>query len=391
MSDARYWASAAALEGILDRLAAERTLIGPVRRGGDVYFRPVQRAADLCRDYVNALEPPKRWFLPTPERLARYRLPGGVSVPGGDTPRELVFFGIRSCDVAGLAQLTRFFSGETVGRPDVADGPFMARRERTTILSVVCQDPAETCMCVCCKGGPALDAGYDWQLTALTSGWLIEVGSAKGRELTTRFASSLAPAGERQLAEQAGRIAGVVESFHRHSTRRVQSMAAGRMVSQGRLPEAFWSALGERCVECGGCAFVCPTCNCFNVVDAPEAGSGVLPPAGGPEPAVPGGPVATGAEGTFERIRLRDSCQLAGFVRQYGGSYPRATCGERCRTRFFHKLSWQFVARVGTLGCTGCGRCVQVCLGGIGIDAVSQRMTDALVGAPAAAPAAKGA
>jgi formate hydrogenlyase subunit 6/NADH:ubiquinone oxidoreductase subunit I len=391
VSDARYWVSAEALDGILDRLATERTLIGPVRRGDDVYFRPVQHAADLCRDYVNALEPPKRWFLPTPERLARYRLPGGQPVDGGDEPRETVFFGIRSCDVAGLAQLTRFFSGETIGRPDVADGPFMARRERTTILSVVCQNPAETCMCVCCKGGPALDAGYDWQLTELSRGWLVEVGSAKGRALAERFATALVPADERQVAEREERIAGVVETFHRHSARRVQSMAAGRMVSQGRLPEAFWAELGERCVECGGCAFVCPTCNCFNVVDAPEAGAGTLPEPDGPEPAVPGGPTAPRAEGMFERLRLRDSCQLAGFVRQYGGSYPRDTCGKRCRTRFFHKLSWQFVARVGTLGCTGCGRCVQVCLGGIGIDVVSQRMTDVLVGAAPAAPAAKGA
>jgi formate hydrogenlyase subunit 6/NADH:ubiquinone oxidoreductase subunit I len=390
VADARYLLSPEALEGILDRFAADGTLVGPVRRGGDVHFLPVARAADVCRDYVNTLVPPKRWFLPTPERLAGYRIRGGRPEPDGGeaAPRELVFFGIRSCDVAGLVQLTRFFSGETLGRPDLADGPFLRRRERATILSVVCQRPAETCMCVCCEGGPALDAGYDWQFTELTGGWLVEVGSERGAALAGRFAAELAPADGRAVRERDERVRTVVEEFHRASRRRVQTMAAGRMVSRGRLGERFWEDLGRRCVECGGCANVCPTCSCFNVVDVPAVGAGALPPAGAPEPAAPGAPTAPGTEGSYSRLRLRDNCLLAGFVRQAGGSYPRATCGERCRTRFFHKLSWQFVERVGALGCTGCGRCVQVCLARIGIDVVSQRMTDALV---AAAAPAKGA
>jgi ferredoxin len=167
-------------------------------------------------------------------------------------------------------------------------------------------------------------------------------------------------------------------------------MAAGRLVSQGRLPEAFWRDLGEHCFECGGCAYVCPTCSCFNVAELPATGEGVPASAGAVEPQVPGGPVGAPPDGTYTRERQRDCCTLAGFIRQAGGGYPRALCGERCRTRFFHKLSWQFVERVGALGCTGCGRCTIVCLGGIGIADVSERMTDALA-AGRAAPAPKGA
>lgn len=391
MGDVRYRLSDEALERILGRLAADGNLLGPVRRAGDVCFRPVSHVDELCREYVNTLEPPKRWFLPSRERVASYRVEHSrlreVRAPDAD-PGGVVFFGLRSCDVAGLAQLTRFFSGETLGRPDLGDGTFLRRRARATIVSVVCQQVADTCMCVCCRGGPALEAGYDWQLTRLAGGWLVEVGSESGRVLAQRFAGELVAADESAAAEKTERVAKVVETFYRYSCRRVQTMTAGRMVSQGRLDGAFWDAIGERCVECGGCAYVCPTCSCFNVVDAPEAGAGVLPPVGRAEPWVPGAPTASGTDGTYDRLRLRDSCTLAGFVRQYGGSYPRALCGERCRTRFFHKLSWQFVERVGALGCTGCGRCAQVCLGGIGIDAVSERITGALVGAgPAAAPA----
>jgi len=388
MPENRWWLAADALDAILDDLARTEALVAPVRHAGEVLFRKVARAADICRDYVNSLVPPKQFFLPTPETLLRYHFTGGQPVLDGDgadgPERALVLFGVRSCDVAGLEQLTRFFSGESLGHPESADGPFLRRRRAATILSVVCQEPGETCMCVCCKGGPALESGFDWQLTRLSKGWLVEVGTERGRELATRFASRLQPAGEDAVAEKTERVRTVVETFYRHSHRRVQTMAAGRMTSQGRLPDAFWADLGERCVECGGCAFVCPTCSCFNVADVAEAGAGVIGPSGGPESAAPGGPVDAPSEGNFERQRLRDNCMLAGFVRQAGGAYPRLSCGERCLTRFFHKLSWQFVQRTGALGCTGCGRCAVVCLAGIGIDRVSALMTEELVGAKGA-------
>jgi ferredoxin len=387
VADIRYRLAPDALEGILDQLAAEGVLVGPVRRGGDVHFLPVANVAELWRGYVNTLVPLKRWFLPTPERLAAYRIRGGRPEPDGDGDApggELVFFGVRSCDVAGLAQLTRFFSGETLDRPDLADREFLRRRKRATILSVVCERPAETCLCVCCDGGPALASGFDWQLTRLAAGWLVEVGSERGAALARRFAAQLDPADASAVKEKDARVAAVVDALRRTSRRRVQTMTASRMVSRGRLDERFWDELGQRCVECGGCAYVCPTCSCFNVVDLPQAGAGTLPAAGAAEPAVPGGPTEPGADGRYERLRLRDNCLLAGFVRQAGGAYPRGSCGERCKTRFFHKFSWQFVARVGALGCTGCGRCIQVCVARIGIDVVSRRMTAALVGVPAA-------
>jgi len=388
MPESRWWLTADALDAILDELARSETLIAPVRLAGEVLFRKVGRAADICRDYVNSLVPPKRFFLPAQEPLLRYHFTNGQPVLDGDGSgaREpgLVLFGVRSCDVAGLEQLTRFFSGDALGHPETADGPFLRRRRAATILSVVCQEPGETCMCVCCKGGPALESGFDWQLTELTKGWLVEAGSERGQELARRFAARLTPAPAEVVEEKARRVHAVVEEFHRHSARRVQTMAAGRMVSQGRLPRAFWADLGERCVECGGCAFVCPTCSCFNVADVADAGGGEVAASGGLESAAPGGAVTPPLEGSYERRRLRDNCMLAGFVRQAGGAYPRASCGERCHTRFFHKLSWQFVQRTGAMGCTGCGRCALVCLSGIGIDRVSALMTDELVAAKGA-------
>ncbi len=334
MPDGPWWVGAAALDAMLDEIAADGILVAPVRVGEDTVFRRVAGAGEICRDYVNTLVPPKRFFLPTPELLAAYRLEDGRPTveDGAAEPPELVLFGVRSCDVAGLAYLERFYSGETLGHPETADGPFLRRRARATVLSVVCDRAGPNCMCVCCRGGPALDAGYDWQLTAVRKGWLVEVGSARGEALAARFAPRLRAAPPEALREQGEVVRAMVEDFHHRSTHRVQSMAAGRLVSRGRLPPAFWDALGARCVECGGCAHVCPTCSCFTVADLPATGEGRLYPAEDGEPAVPGGPVLAPADGTYERVRLRDGCTMAGFVRQAGGSYPRASCGERSRS-----------------------------------------------------------
>ena len=162
---------------------------------------------------------------------------------------------------------------------------------------------------------------------------------------------------------------------------RVPTMAATRVVSAGKVPDPFWKIVGDRCFECGGCAFVCPTCWCFNVADV--AGPGEAPfseEAEGLRPLAPGGALETRADGSWERVRVRDCCNLAGFIRQAGGGYPRLTCGERCLTRFFHKLSQQFFERMDGMGCTGCGRCVQTCLGEEGIDAVAEGLRVVLTG-----------
>ncbi|MGQ9462042.1 MAG: 4Fe-4S dicluster domain-containing protein [Candidatus Fervidibacter sp.] len=382
----KRWVSNENLKAILAELAQERQLIAPTKIGEEIVFRRVSSVEQICpdTDYVNSLIPPKELVLPARQKLLQYEIDNGVkSVEAEveDVP-EQVIFGIRSCDVAGIDYLTRFLSGEMFGRPDLADGLFMKRRERITILSVVCQQPGETCMCVCCEGGPALEGGFDWQLTRLSNGWLVEVGSEKGSLLVDRFRQRLPLAQEEAIAEKEERVRQVVANFYRYSKHRVQTMAASRMLSKGRLEHAFWQRIGERCVECGGCAFVCPTCYCFNVADLPvefenSESEGDL------VPLVPGAPTKVPTKGVWERVRCRDSCMLAGYVRHAGGIYPRRTTGERCLTRFFHKLSWHFHFRMHRLGCTGCGRCIVTCMGNIGISQVSEEMVEALTGIPA--------
>ena len=370
------WTSVAGRDAMLAALAGSGELVAPVRIGDEVVFERIDDVRRVCHGYVNALAPPKHLLLPSPEPLLAYRVAAGrpaIEANGRPEPPVTVIYGIRSCDVAGVAYLARFLEGGMFGGAVGADDAFAARRARTTMISVVCTDPGPACMCVCCEAGPALASGFDWQLTRLRHGWLVESGSERGEALGERFAPHLRAALPSEREERDRRVAACVRRFHQESPRRVQTMSAVRQLSAGRPDDAFWDEVGGRCFECGSCAFVCPTCFCFNVADLP-LGCAAPPPAGEFPPAAPGGPGAAPVDGAWERVRVRDACTLAGHGRLAGGSYPRETCGDRCRIRFFHKLSWQFHQRMGRLGCTGCGRCIEACPGDIGIDRVSARL-----------------
>ncbi|MCS7224421.1 MAG: 4Fe-4S dicluster domain-containing protein [Armatimonadetes bacterium] len=377
------WVSTTDLQKILENWAEKGVLVAPTKVNGEVLFQRIRDIREICwdEDYVNSLVPPKEFVLPNEERLLSYRRTDDqnwVVEVCSEENQETILFGVRSCDVAGLAYLDRFLLGEMFSRPDLADPQYKAKREKFILISIVCQKAAPTCMCVCCDGGPALTEGFDWQLTRLTDGWLVEIGSEKGEKLATGFHYLLQPATDEAIKEQKERVATIIRTFDQYSPdERVPTMAAGRMVSRPLLKEEFWSRIGSRCVECGGCAFICPTCFCFNVVDRPLSPS--LQEGDANELAFC--PLLVGFNGKgadYERVRYRDCCMLQGFVRQAGGIYPRRTTGERCKTRFFHKLSWQFLGRMNRLGCTGCGRCLRTCLGEVGISRVATEMTEAL-------------
>jgi ferredoxin len=124
--------------------------------------------------------------------------------------------------------------------------------------------------------------------------------------------------------------------------------AAVRLISSGQVSEEAWEKIARRCLECGGCSYVCPTCNCFTVSDRPVSPTEV------------------------ERVRLWDSCALSGFTRMAGGHNPRKAVHDRRNRRFFRKLDHYYIQRQLSVVCVGCGRCVSVCHGDVGMPHVVQ-------------------
>jgi ferredoxin len=164
------------------------------------------------------------------------------------------------------------------------------------------------------------------------------------------------PAGEALLAEaifQKATVAHVEkrraildEVRKRFKTTTSWFPAAVRYVSQGKILDKTWEEIGNRCLECGGCTYVCPACTCFTVSDRQV----------GPN--------------EIERVRMWDACALGGFTRMAGGHNPRKAVHDRRNRRFFRKLAHYFIQRELSVACMGCGRCAAVCHGDVGMPSV---------------------
>jgi ferredoxin len=252
----------------------------------------------------------------------------------------LAIFGIRSCDVAGIYHLDRFYLGR-----DYGDVYYRKRRENLFLVNVVCTDPekdiGDECFCLCTDTGPAARDHFDLQLMDLGDDYMAVAGSPAGEAL---FAEPIFRQGT--AAQVAQRRAILAETRTRFQETTSWFSAAVRYVSQGKTLEAMWEEIGQRCMECGGCTYVCPACTCFTVSDRQVSPNEI------------------------ERVRLWDSCALGGFTRMAGGFNPRRAVHDRRNRRFFRKLAHYFIQRELSMACVGCGRCAAVCHGDIGMPSV---------------------
>ena len=97
----------------------------------------------------------------------------------------------------------------------------------------------------------------------------------------------------------------------------------------------FWDRTHEKCIGCGVCTFLCPTCHCFDITDE-----------------------AVNQKG--QRVRNWDSCLFPIYSLETSGHNPRPTGRERTRQRLMHKFNY-YPKNFGRVACVGCGRCILYC------------------------------
>lgn len=347
---------------LVDLLRQTHEVIAPFRgRGRDTYFDTVtdENRNQIQLHLPNPYHPPKRYVLPQIERLLTVRQADGQLEiqPTLDAPKRAIF-GIRSCDVAGIHHLDRFYLGR-----EYQDIYYAQRRRNLFLVNVVCTDPDqdidEVCFCVCADTGPAARDHFDLQLMDLGDEFMVVAGSAQGEAL---FAHPMFRKGSQAHVDRRRRILAEVRKQFKETTSWFS--ATVRYISQDKILEQTWAEVGNRCLECGGCSYVCPACTCFTVSDR-EVGPNEI-----------------------DRIRLWDACALNGFTRMAGGHNPRRAVHDRRNRRFFRKLAHYFIQRELTMACVGCGRCAAVCHGDVGMPSVVEMIRRATARhSPASAPA----
>jgi ferredoxin len=265
----------------------------------------------------------------------------------GEPPPRLAFLGLRPCDLAAIAVQDRVLLGGPY-----ADPVYRARREGCFLAVANCLRPGGTCFCASWGTGPRAAQGFDLALTELLEAdehvLLVEAGSAAGNDVLARL--PVRPASEAHLKAARERLQAAAAAMGRALA--VEGLAA-RLYA--RYEDAHWDVVGARCLACGNCTQVCPTCFCSSTSDV------------------------TDLQGLCaERRRTWDSCFGREFSYIHGGSV-RTSPGARYRQWITHKLcTWP--DQFGTAGCVGCGRCITWCP--VGIDLT----VEATATAPPAAP-----
>lgn len=306
------------------------TVFGPVAKDSAFVFAPVADAAQVRLDYSTTLLPPKKYLLPQEEVLFTFRTDGMSASPAFDMQWRLIL-GVHTCDLHAMALLDAVFAR---GQPDAH---YMKRRATTVIVGIECLAPCDEHSF--CKSMNTLSAnfGYDLHLIDLGDIYAVEVGTTAGEALLNNHAKA-----HEATRKEVALLDKTLSSKWAHFPRRLEmegSDLPSLMGISARSP--MWEELGNKCLGCGSCNVVCPTCYCFDVRERVSM---------------------DGATG--ERYRVWDSCQLDEFARVATGENFRKTRGQRLRHRFMRKGKYMSDQH-GHLGCVGCGRCARACLANI--------------------------
>ena len=313
------------LNEMISRLASRNTAVfgpSPEADGAISQFRLMQTSDEIDLERVLTRLSVKSLFFPRTEPMMRFDIAKQSIDMQQILPDEQkrVVFGCRPCDAASLAMLDGLFNW------DYADAFWNRRRENTTIVSIACTRKDDFCMCTSLDLAPDSSFGSDVLLKAASdgAGWQVEAISDKGR----RFVESL---GDLLVEQNPPELAATTVVEKKFDVAKVCEWAA----QDENFESDLWSQMSERCLGCGVCTYMCPTCHCFDIQDEGNAYRGV-------------------------RRKNWDSCSFSLFTLHTSGHNPRPTQASRWRQRIMHKFNY-YPSKFQHRSCTGCGRCTRYC------------------------------
>lgn len=315
-----------ALAGIAKGIAEDLTLYAPVAQEDNILFKTLEKGETPHLDRANSKNAPKNFFFPRSEVMLRYtRTPKGVELVAEIVvSQEGVLFGVRPCDARSYVLLDMLFDQEKYKDPF-----YIEKRKKTTIVSLACaKPPYGVCFCTSVGGHPVDGVGADVLITDLGSEYLVEFLTPKGEALLKYFGERRADAA---ADEQKAAVAASAEAT---LTRKIPAYEIKAKI-EAHFQSNFWDGIHKKCLACGTCTFLCPTCHCFDISDEMKYDDG-------------------------RRLRNWDSCMFPLFTKETSGHNPRPTQKERWRQRVMHKFSY-YPENFGAIACVGCGRCVMYC------------------------------
>ncbi len=308
------------LEKLYFSLSVKHKIYAPVK-GDDqkTEFRYNPPFSDVVFDHIRSTLSVKNLVFPKVENLLFFtnsKTESTISETYPDKFPEVVLWGAHPCDTAAFDILKSIFCW------DINDEFFSRRLEKLLVIGLSCRASDEYCFCTSVGLSPSSEKGSDLLLTALDKGgYLVSTVTEKGAGIIDSHPDL--------FEEYPGGETLVCEVGRKFDTALVTDKLA---VS---FDHPFWIENSLRCLGCGACAYVCPTCACFDIQDETKGIKG-------------------------RRYRSWDSCGFGLFTLHTSGHNPRSVQSQRWRQRIMHKFSYM-PSNNSSLGCVGCGRCSSGC------------------------------
>lgn len=309
-------------------------------------YKIVEGEPDLTFQYAVGPDGPKRYLFPPLLRLFQFHVEANNFVLDTGPPQvpKLAMLGVRACDLAAIEIQDTVFGANDPRMFRCESEPWYTQiRQETLIIAVNCTRPGGTCFCAAWGSGPEATRGFDLAMTELRDGFLVQAGTKRGLGLVEQLPVRQPSPAEVELAEVK------LERARDRMGRQLDTAGLKELLDEAiEYPE--WDDVAQRCLSCGNCTMVCPTCFCSTVMDTSDLHD---PP-------------------EVTRTRQWESCFTHQFTYTVSGP-ERNTIRGRYRHWVRHKLGtwWE---QFGSSGCVGCGRCISWCPVGIDITEEIKRL-----------------
>jgi ferredoxin len=316
------------LEKFIQALQNDNAIYAPIDRDGIIKFGQIESPNDIVLDFTNTIKPAKEIIFEQTRKMFKYRF----SKDGSDlTPPELevspqVIFGTRPCDAEALAILDPLFGGQ------FKDPYYLETREKTIIIGLACNKPSHNCFCTSLGNGsgPGSSKGMDLIFTDLGDKYFVEPVTEKG-EKVIKANAKLFSEPDKTDEENQDKLMQDASS----QIKREMKLEGKPEKLAGLFESDYWAEIYKKCLGCGICTYLCPTCHCFDITDEVQGKKG-------------------------QRVRTWDSCMFPEYTVHASGYNPRPSRKNRLRNRVYHKYR-NYIENFGLVQCCGCGRCINYC------------------------------
>jgi ferredoxin len=308
-------------------------IYAPVKHDNYTELTQITDLRDANLTIINTVISPKGLILEQSKIMFKYdlaRTPLGLEATvGGDGKSsenipEKVIFGLRPCDARGFANVELTFDAE------FKDPYYLSMRHKTILIGLSCNEPDINCFCTSVGSGPMDGTALDILLTDLGEDYLVNVYTDKGRQLVGSKPEYFTESTADQIKLRDNIALKANSGFNR------EMITEGKPDVLANIFESnYWDIISRKCLGCGICTYLCPTCYCFDITDEKRGTQG-------------------------NRVCTWDSCMYTEYTVHASGYNPRPARLNRLRNRVYHKFKY-YPDLYNEFGCVGCGRCIRYC------------------------------